>query len=104
MKTKARPQPYVKQLRCDRCGRLAEVGGWEFLEYSSIEYTAGYGSILGDGNNVEIDLCQHCVKEVLGPWLRITDPMESRAALQNALDTFDASEHGVEFPQARDLE
>ncbi len=33
-----RPQPYVKQLRCDRCGQEAEDGDSEFYEFTSIEY------------------------------------------------------------------
>jgi hypothetical protein len=99
MKIKAlRPQSYVKQLRCDRCHRLANEGGWEFLEFAAIDYTAGYGSILGDGNRVAIDLCQHCLKETLGPWLQITDPCESDEDLQHALERFDPDKHGGEFP------
>jgi hypothetical protein len=69
-----RPQSYVKQLRCDRCDREAEDGESEFYEFTSIAYRAGYGSILGDENMVEIDLCQQCLKETLGPWLRVTPP------------------------------
>jgi len=103
MKIKAlRPQPYVMQLRCDRCGRLADEGEWEFLEYSSIEYTAGYGSILGDGNRVAIDLCQHCLKEVLGPWLRSAEPFGPDDDLQQALERFDPAKHGGELPMKQE--
>jgi hypothetical protein len=64
MKIKAlRPQPYVKQMRCDCCGRIADEGEWEFLEFAAIEYTAGYGSILGECNGIAIDLRQRCLKE-----------------------------------------
>lgn len=71
-----RLQTYTRYFQCDRCGRTGERDGLdcEFHEFTSISYRAGYGSIFGDGNTVETDLCQHCVKEVLGPWLRITDP------------------------------
>ena len=70
-----RPQSFVKQVRCDRCDRLAEIDDTdcEFHEFASIDYKAGYGSIFGDGNQVQIDLCQHCLKETLGAWLRIKD-------------------------------
>jgi hypothetical protein len=103
MKIKAlRPQPYVKQLRCDRCRRLADEGEWEFLEFAAIEYTAGYGSILGDGNRVAIDLCQHCLKEILSPWLRITDPFDSDENLQHALERFNPDQHGGEFPMRQE--
>lgn len=71
-----RLQTYTRYLQCDRCGRTGERDGLdcEFHEFTSISYRAGYGSIFGDGNTVEADLCQHCVKGVLGPWLRISDP------------------------------
>ena len=38
---------------------------------TSIGLDAGYGSIFGDGNRVEIDLCQTCVQDTLGAWLRV---------------------------------
>lgn len=99
-----RPQPYTKQLRCDRCGRLAQVGDDpEFHEFTSIGYTAGYGTIFGDGNLVEIDLCQRCLKDTLGPWLRVSDPDTQKADLQARLDAFDIGKHGGEFPAPADV-
>ena len=93
-----RPQSFVKQLRCDRCNRVAEDGESEFCEFTSIEYKAGYGSILGDENLIEIDLCQHCLKETLGPWLRISEPEAPRSTILKALELFDSNRHGGEFP------
>lgn len=85
-----RPQPFVQNLICDRCGGEAELDDQdcEFHEFTSIQYRAGYGSIFGDGNRVEVDLCQHCVKDTLGTWIRITDPHAG----------FSREEHGGEFP------
>lgn len=67
----------VVAIQCDKCGRkmdtdMADDGAdWcELQESLSIAFTGGYGSILGDGNQFELDLCQHCVKELLGPYLR----------------------------------
>jgi len=57
-----RPESFTKQIRCDRCGHLAELGEVEFHEMASLDLKAGYGSIFGDGNDVQIDLCQHCLK------------------------------------------
>lgn len=98
-----RPEPFVKQIRCDRCGREAENGETEFYEFTSIDYRAGYGSILGDENQIEIDLCQHCLKETLGQWLRITDPMAQQTNLLAALARFNPDLHGGEFPAHRDI-
>lgn len=59
---------------CDRCGREAAVDDIKELEaeeFVSIERVGGYSSIFGDGNLISIDICQHCLKDVLGEWLRI---------------------------------
>ena len=94
--TELRPKPHVKQLQCDRCHRLTEEGDWEFKEFFSIEHTAGYSLVFGDGNLISIDLCQHCVKELLGPWLRLAIPAISD------LESFDPERHGGEFPTDAD--
>ena len=93
-----RPQPYVKQLRCDRCERVAEADEVEFQEFTSIDHTAGYGSIFGDGMRVQIDLCQHCLKQALGQWLKVTETGIDAARLVRQLESFDATQHGGEFP------
>lgn len=54
----------IKSITCDHCGKeyndLMEIQ--EFLNYSNI---GGYNSIFGDGNKIEFDLCQYCLKEIL---------------------------------------
>jgi hypothetical protein len=57
-------------LTCDRCGLTAATPDTEFFEFTSIAKEAGYGSIFGDGNLVEVDLGQRCLREALGQWLR----------------------------------
>lgn len=56
---------------CDRCGlrMSAEDFGWH--EKVSLDWRGGYRSVFGDGSRVSIDLCEHCVRETLGQWLRI---------------------------------
>lgn len=97
-----RPESFVKQIRCDRCGCLSELGEVEFHESVSIELTAGYASVFGDGNDIEIDLCQHCLKLTLGPWLRVSDPEAKQALMQEMLNRFDPVRHGGESPTAAD--
>lgn len=97
-----RPESFTKQIRCDRCGRLSELGDVEFHESASIELKAGYGSIFGDGNDVQVDLCQHCLKDTLGPWLRVSDPDDRGRVLQESLLRFDVQRHGGEFPTSAD--
>lgn len=36
-----------------------------------IEFEASWGSDLGDGNHVELDICHACLKEALSPWLHV---------------------------------
>ena len=61
-------------ITCDRCGRNTEnePGNFEFAEYLTIKHTCGYGSIIGDDTILQVDLCQHCVKELLLPFARIS--------------------------------
>ncbi len=70
---------------CDRCGRemRANAPDLEHQERLAIRFRAGSDSVFSDGALVESDLCQHCVREVLGPWLRVTpdDPLEPRHRL-----------------------
>lgn len=93
-----RPESFTKQIRCDRCGRLADLGDFEFQEFASIDFTAGYGTIFGDGNDVQVDLCQHCLKETLGPWLRVIEPGQMKREFADRLRQFDPERHGGEFP------
>ena len=60
---------------CDRCHRRAECNSdhFEFQEYLSIDNIGGYGSVIGDGTRFQIDLCQHCVKELLLPYARLEE-------------------------------
>jgi hypothetical protein len=61
---------------CDRCGRRAEVESedFEFAEYLSLDRIGGYGSIIGDGTRLQLDLCEYCIKELLYPFARISEP------------------------------
>jgi hypothetical protein len=56
----------------DRCGREAGVDDPEAQEFTYIEAVGGYHSIFGDGSRVSLDICQYCLKETLGEWLKIS--------------------------------
>lgn len=56
---------------CDRCQRTSQSDNFEFHEFLSFEAVGGYESIFGDGSRIAIDLCQRCLRETLGPWLRV---------------------------------
>ncbi|GAA0833691.1 hypothetical protein [Cupriavidus pauculus] len=65
---------------CDRCKRRLTPDNGEWQERLSFDHACGFDSLFGDGNTVSLDLCQRCVREVLGQWLRII-PAEGVDAL-----------------------
>jgi len=71
----------VHQIVCDRCGKEVARNESEFREMTSISFRAGHGSIFGDGNRVEIDLCQHCLRVTLGAWVRVKDELHRERAI-----------------------
>lgn len=64
----------VSVISCDRCGDQAKKGDYSFSEFISVEHSCGYESIHGDGNQLNIDLCQKCFATICGESLIITEP------------------------------
>lgn len=62
---------------CDRCKRRLTPDDGEWQERLSFDHACGFDSVFGDGNTVSLDLCQRCVRELLGQWLRITSPADT---------------------------
>jgi hypothetical protein len=64
---------------CDTCQRyVASEDTLEHQEMLHLRVNGGYASVLGDGSRWELDLCQHCMKKILGPYLReVTNDDES---------------------------
>lgn len=74
---------------CDRCGRVIRTDDhYEYQERISIDFMAGYGSVFGDGDRVRGDFCQHCVKAVLGRWLKVCTPDGSPEKTYRALQGY----------------
>lgn len=72
---------------------------FEFHSMTLIGFNAGYDSLFGDGSRVEIDVCEPCLKEMLGSWLRV-NPLKA-IPLTTKLSEFDADIHGGEFPSLK---
>lgn len=64
----------VSACTCDRCGLHMTPKDMGWFEKVSLDWRGGYGSFFGDGAHISVDLCDHCVRETLGPWLRIKPP------------------------------
>lgn len=65
----------IAETVCDRCGAVMPASSAEFNECLSIDKTCGDGSVFGAGKSLRLDLCQDCVDDVLGPWLRVVEPI-----------------------------
>ena len=66
----------VHRIQCDRCGKETERDDVDFSSMTSIGFDAGYYSIFGDGSRVDIDLCEQCLRDTLGTWIRVKAPEE----------------------------
>jgi hypothetical protein len=59
-------------LSCDKCGRDLLEDKMEYQEAMFHDADCGYSSVFGDEATIKIDLCQHCIKELLGEWISIS--------------------------------
>ncbi len=68
-----RDEPY--SITCDKCGKTFIIGenDLEIQEFQHISFCGGYGSVFGDMNDVECDICQHCLKAMIGDIVRVNE-------------------------------
>lgn len=60
----------IDAIQCDKCKtKIFQNNVLEMQEMLRWVNYCGYGSAFGDGVTVSIDLCQRCVKELLGLYL-----------------------------------
>lgn len=65
----------VTAVVCDRCGTTVREP-LELQECVRVSLRPGYGSIWGDGNHVEADLCQACGHELFASFARVSEEPE----------------------------
>lgn len=60
---------------CDKCKKEYKVKEDEFeiQEFHHIKFTGGYGSVFGDMTKVECDICQYCLKDMIGTFATYKD-------------------------------
>lgn len=67
----------VDGVTCDKCGKSYSYddmeGQMEIQEFHRIDFHGGYSSVFGDMSHVECDLCQSCLKEMIGNFCRYND-------------------------------
>ena len=67
-------------IQCDLCGNSYREGrthedDFQIQEFHEIDFVGGYGSVFGDGTRVKLDICQHCLKGLIGNFIpETTDP------------------------------
>lgn len=64
------------KIQCDVCKKTYDYYGdindsFETDEFLKIDFTGGYGSVFGDGTRVRAEICQHCLRKLLGKYLRL---------------------------------
>jgi len=60
-----------KSIICDVCKKEFDndKNFMDIQEFHHIRLQGGYGSVFGDGAKIECDICQGCLKKVLGEYL-----------------------------------
>lgn len=67
-----------ESITCDACQKTFltnchKSGPWDPFEIQEMlrwKTRGGYGSVFGDGEEISLDLCQHCVKKYLGEFIQ----------------------------------
>jgi len=64
-----------KSITCDVCEKkyIYDEDDMEIQEFQIIRSTGGYGSVFGDGAEVKLDICQHCLDEKLGIYMVVKE-------------------------------
>jgi hypothetical protein len=65
--TKSVDQQILKNIKCDYCGKKYDYVNdmFECQEIIQIKHECGYDSVFGDGEFLDIDICQHCFKKII---------------------------------------
>ena len=62
----------LTELRCDVCGVDIFQDELEMQEAFFLYKVGGYNSVFGDGREIDIDICQYCLKDKLGEYCTVT--------------------------------
>jgi len=72
----------VDSVTCNRCGRT-DNNELEMQEYLAIDFVGGFMSVFGDMEQYTGDICQRCVKALLGNYLV---KVENKYSEQDSID------------------
>jgi hypothetical protein len=64
-------ESHLSKIQCDCCNAIEFPSApLKFQEYITIRKSGGYSSIFGDCTVWECDLCEVCLKKLLGKYLK----------------------------------
>jgi hypothetical protein len=60
-------------ITCDVCKKeyLYKKDIGEIEEFHHVDFVGGYSSVFGDDMRVACDICQHCLKNLIGEYCRV---------------------------------
>ena len=63
----------TESIVCDKCGKKILPDDFpddfvEWQEFYQIGFIGGYGSVFGDSARIRCDLCQQCLKDLIGDY------------------------------------
>lgn len=61
------PMNEIDTITCDVCGKLID-DDMQVQEAYWLDFVGGYASVFGDGAHIRCDICQHCLKKLIGPY------------------------------------
>jgi len=63
-------------IQCDRCKTIYSYDTpehqMEIQEFLRISMECGYNSIFGDESFIEADICQYCLQELIGSFVKVS--------------------------------
>jgi hypothetical protein len=68
-KVKTEKTMEMSSVVCDICGMSCKANSMEAQEFEFIRRMGGFGSIFGNEHEVTLDICQHCLEKIIGPYL-----------------------------------
>lgn len=65
----------LKSITCDVC-QTSYTNVMQLQEFHYVDFIGGYESVFGDGVRMQADICQRCLKTLLGKYLRDVTELE----------------------------
>jgi len=70
--TETKTEKIATSITCDVCKKeySFEKDFLQTQEFHCVRFVGGYDSVFGDDIKIECDICQHCLKKLIGEYCR----------------------------------